>query len=127
MIQTNSNNFFVNFAENLKIGVLLIIFGIFGDLFNAFWKRIMGIKDSSAILGSHGGIHDRFGSVIFALILSEYFNLEFNFSMYSIIAVLALYMCAASIHFIYKHVFSNSSNTEKKIMLSSFIFINISF
>ena len=38
----------------------------FGDLFESFIKRSFGVKDSSNLLGSHGGILDRFDAMLFA-------------------------------------------------------------
>jgi len=105
--QSNDNTLLVNYTQDFLTGVYLIIFGVVGDLFNAFWKRIMGIKDSSSLLGSHGGIHDRFGSVIFALCLCEYLNIEFNFSYIRILAILALYIFGASILVINRLVSTN--------------------
>jgi len=83
-------------------GLYLIIFGIIGDLFNSFWKRIMGIKDSSSILGSHGGIHDRFGSVIFAIFLSEILMINYNFIHERIGKILILYSFCAFMSVIIK-------------------------
>jgi phosphatidate cytidylyltransferase len=37
-----------------------------GDLIVSAWKRSLGIKDFSRMLGSHGGVIDRFDSVVFA-------------------------------------------------------------
>ena len=37
-----------------------------GDLIVSAWKRSLGIKDFSRLLGSHGGVIDRFDSVVFA-------------------------------------------------------------
>lgn len=91
-------------------GLYLIVFGVIGDLFNAFWKRIMGVKDSSSILGSHGGIHDRFGSVVFALALTECFGLDFDFSKERIIAVLVTYVFGALVLVINKLLDTRSNN-----------------
>lgn len=50
--------------------ILLFILNIFGDLYFSYIKRKMKIKDYSSILLSHGGILDRFDSLIFPLIIS---------------------------------------------------------
>ncbi|MFW5984744.1 MAG: phosphatidate cytidylyltransferase [Halanaerobiaceae bacterium] len=57
---------------------LLAIAAISGDLFESALKRDMQIKDSGAIIPGHGGILDRFDSLLFTLPLS-YFFLMFIF------------------------------------------------
>lgn len=47
------------------IGIIAAVFGHLGDLFESILKRDAGIKDSSNILPGHGGILDRFDSIIF--------------------------------------------------------------
>ena len=42
-----------------------VLIALIGDLFKSFIKRQVGIKDFSHILGEHGGLTDRFDSVIF--------------------------------------------------------------
>jgi phosphatidate cytidylyltransferase len=47
------------------LGVVAAILGIYGDLFASVVKRQCGIKDYGTIFPGHGGILDRFDSVMF--------------------------------------------------------------
>ena len=48
------------------MGAVASVLGILGDLFASAVKRQVGIKDYGTIFPGHGGILDRFDSVIFA-------------------------------------------------------------
>lgn len=52
--------------EWIGMGLFTSIFSTFGDLVESFFKRAVGVKDSGNILPGHGGLWDRFDSLILA-------------------------------------------------------------
>ena len=55
------------------IGILCGIFGQFGDLIASSIKRFVGAKDYSNLIPGHGGILDRFDSILFVSVVAFYY------------------------------------------------------
>jgi phosphatidate cytidylyltransferase len=52
--------------EAFLLGGVIVIAAVAGDLFESMVKRDLGVKDSSRVLLGHGGVLDRFDSMVFA-------------------------------------------------------------
>ncbi|MFT8668329.1 MAG: phosphatidate cytidylyltransferase [Liquorilactobacillus hordei] len=65
----------VSFLSILLITLVLSIVGQVGDLVESALKRFYGVKDSGRILPGHGGILDRFDSLLFVLPVAHFIGL----------------------------------------------------
>jgi phosphatidate cytidylyltransferase len=57
---------YLTFDESIIVGIIVGIVGQVGDLAESLLKRDAGVKDSSTIIPGHGGVLDRFDSLLFA-------------------------------------------------------------
>ena len=55
------------------IGLIASVFSVFGDLTASAYKRSMGIKDYGKLIPGHGGIMDRFDSVLYTAPVVYYY------------------------------------------------------
>lgn len=58
---------FMNLSESIILGVIVTLFGTWGDLIESMVKRNLHIKDSGNIIPGHGGILDRIDSLLLVM------------------------------------------------------------
>ncbi|MDR1883844.1 MAG: phosphatidate cytidylyltransferase [Prevotella sp.] len=73
IIAMASSLIFAHFFPNLSaiawlgFAAVVVVFGVWGDLFESLIKRTLGVKDSGNMIPGHGGVLDRFDSTILAI------------------------------------------------------------
>ncbi len=61
------NTDLLNLSDAIAFGLIVSLIGPAGDIFESFIKRSVDIKDSSNIIPGHGGVLDRFDSLLFVI------------------------------------------------------------
>jgi phosphatidate cytidylyltransferase len=56
---------FLSFKSVIILGLIVGIIGQAGDLIESMFKRDAEVKDSSALIPGHGGMFDRFDSLLY--------------------------------------------------------------
>ena len=67
IISSSSSLLPLSSIEYIGLGLVVVVFGTWGDLVESLFKRTLGIKDSGHILPGHGGMFDRFDSTLMAV------------------------------------------------------------
>src|SRR5581483_11985346 len=66
--------------EAIVLGLVVVLAGTAGDLFESMLKRDLHVKDTGSLLGGHGGVLDRIDALLFASVAAFYLVLAFGYS-----------------------------------------------
>lgn len=70
----------ISLTQWLAFSLLVVVFGTLGDLCESLLKRTENVKDAGKLIPGHGGILDRFDSMLLAApVVLIFLNLIFNF------------------------------------------------
>ena len=64
-----------------NLGVVISLVSQLGDFIFSSVKRYYGVKDFGFVMPGHGGILDRFDSIIFSTLVSAILIIIFNFAV----------------------------------------------
>ena len=69
---------FIILKDSIILGIIIGMFSQVGDNFESMLKRFNGVKDSSNIIPGHGGLLDRFDSLVFVIPFVYIYVVFFN-------------------------------------------------
>ncbi len=62
----------IDAPQSLLLGAIICVVAYVGDLFESLIKRDIEVKDTSRLLGEHGGVLDRFDAILFTAVVGYF-------------------------------------------------------